>query len=622
MCAWRGSTWPQRGADSVAAMHVLQRIRFPQVASTGALYFTHESTARLDQGPEGLRYVFAPGQALNSSSHQNSFFEFVHSRHGEARDFAFRLHLEGDFDIALWRARFGGQPEQAAAVTRRGLSPEAPVLLSIPAPNAGEENARYYFTLTARSKGCFLGGDVVTTHEPHPVRLAVVLCTFRREDYLRTTVARILADADLAPRLGKIVVVDNGRTLAPGEFADPRVTLIPNRNCGGAGGFSRGMAEVLDKNLGTHILLMDDDIDCDAEALLRTAAFYEHAAGPVAVSGAMLDLQKRHMHFEAGALYGRAADLPGENPLKILGLKRGLVLEQDGALNSLLLDERADYGAFWFFAFPAQYAARCGLALPFFVIGDDIEFGLRLSRTAGVRILPMPGVGVWHAPFYSKISSVKRYFFVRNLLVVDALYNDSSYLDIVRALAADFESDLCKFNYGMVLMLLRAFEDFLRGPGFFTQVDPEGLIDELNKQTRLLDDNLREWTPGETFGFEQPPVESLARTLTRRLTLGGHLLPHALLGGEPMQVLLGGTGQWRKNHLCRRALFLHREGGFSCAREIDGARGRALAGRFARDLWRGRKAWAEARDAWRRQAKALCSPEFWLEYCSRSGNLR
>jgi len=597
-------------------MHTLQRIRFPRTPSTGALCFAHGSTARLDtSGPEPA-YRFAVGQTLDSGSYLNSVYEFVQRCHGLARTHVFRLALEGDFEVTVWSASFGHAPRVVWSETLRGCAPEAPVSAPMPQAEPGAANQRLYFSLTALSPGAFFGGDVATDHEPRPVRLAVALCTFRREEYLRATVAGLLADPALEERLSAVVVVDNGRTLDPHEFSDPRVTVIPNRNCGGAGGFSRGMAEVLERNLGSHILLMDDDIECDSEAVLRTITFYEHSDQPVALAGAMLDLQKPHLHFEAGALYGRAADVPGENPLKILGLGRGLCLEQEGALNTLLLDERADYGAFWYFAFPARYAAKGGLALPFFVIGDDIEFGLRLTRKLGARVLPMPGVGVWHQPFYSKISSVKRYFFVRNLLVIDALYNESSYLDIVRALLADLESDLCKFNYGMVLMLVRAFEDFLRGPGLFTRVDPEMLMAGLVAEAKGLDDNLLEFTPRETYGFEQPPRESLLRTLVRRLTLGGHLLPRFLLRGEPMQVLLGGTGQWRKNFLCRRALFLHREAGFSNARDIDCARGRALALRLARALWNGRAAWQRARAAWRSDAARLCSPAFWTEYCA------
>lgn len=597
-------------------MHTIQRIRFQPRPHTTALYFANDSTAMLDATGPHPTYRFEAGQCLSSSSYCNSYYEFPQRRYGLSRQQAFRLSLEGNFEIAVWEAAFNTPPRIVWQETVAGCRPDRPVTATIPAVAQDAPPKRFYFRLRALSAGTFCGGDVATEHEPLPVRLAVVLCTFRREAYLRATVAGLLADPDLKEGLSAVVVVDNGRTLEAGEFADPRVTLLPNRNCGGAGGFSRGMDEVLRRDLGSHILLMDDDIACDSEAVLRTIAFYRHAERPVAVAGAMLDMQKPHLHFEAGALYGRAADSAGENPLKIYGLRRGLSLEQEETLNALLLDERADYGAFWYFAFPARYAAQGGLLLPFFVIGDDIEFGLRLTRRMGVEVAALPGVGVWHQPFYSKISQIKRYFFVRNLLVIDALYNQSGYWRIVRALAADFESDLCKFNYGMVLMLVRAFEDFLQGPPLFTDVDPLALMAGITDEAKDLDDNVRPFLPRETWGFEQPPRESLLRAAVRRLTLGGHLLPRRLLRGAPMQVLLGGVGQWRKNFLCRTAFFLHREAGFANARDIVPARGRRLGWRLLRAFWKGRREWAAARDAWRTQAHELSSSAFWTSYCA------
>lgn len=600
-------------------MSVLQRIHLPTRASTAALSFSHDSTASLDLCSAPPRYRFSPGQRLNSNSYFNSIYEFVQRRHGADMVQELQLHLEGDFEVAVYASAFNAAPAQRWRGVFRDCNRQVPVTVPLPHPTADEPNQRFFFELIAQRAGSFYGGQVVTALPPRPVRLAVVLCTFRREQYLRATVAALVGDPSLLERLSAVVVVDNAQTLCAEEFTDERVILLPNRNCGGAGGFSRGMAEVLDKDLGTHILLMDDDIACETEAVLRAIAFYEHSKKQVALAGAMLDMHKPHLHFEAGALYGRAADVPGENPLKIFGLGRGLCLEQSEALDFLLLDERPDYGAFWFFAFPAQMARQAGLALPFFVIGDDIEFGLRLTRRMGSTILALPGVGVWHQPFYSKISSVKRYFFVRNLLVVDALYNKSSYFRVVKALLADLLSDLCKFNYGMVFMLVRAFEDFLRGPQLFTDVDPEELMAGLAAQARKLDDNLEAFTPTQTWGFEQPARESLFWSLVRGLSLGGHLLPVSLLRGQPMQVLLGGTGQWRKNRLCSRALFLHREAGFANARTIDPARGWALAFRLAKDILTGRKRWERARRLWQETASQLSSPKFWKSYCAADG---
>ena len=51
------------------------------------------------------------------------------------------------------------------------------------------------------------------------------------------------------------------------------VHLVPNRNCGGAGGFTRGMIEALKDPGFTHVILMDDDIVLNPEVLTKTMLF-------------------------------------------------------------------------------------------------------------------------------------------------------------------------------------------------------------------------------------------------------------------------------------------------------------------------------------------------------------
>ena len=59
--------------------------------------------------------------------------------------------------------------------------------------------------------------------------------------------------------LGVMFVVDNGRTLDAEGLSDDLITVIPNENVGGAGGFARGMIAALESDEDfTHVLLMDD----------------------------------------------------------------------------------------------------------------------------------------------------------------------------------------------------------------------------------------------------------------------------------------------------------------------------------------------------------------------------
>ena len=86
------------------------------------------------------------------------------------------------------------------------------------------------------------------------------------------------------------------------------VTIYPNMNAGGAGGFTRGMIEILKANENgagvTHVLVMDDDIVLDTDVLLRTytlLSLRKPEYADVFVGGAMLRLDRPNIQVENGA---------------------------------------------------------------------------------------------------------------------------------------------------------------------------------------------------------------------------------------------------------------------------------------------------------------------------------
>ncbi|MGL1344657.1 hypothetical protein ACSTKE_00110, partial [Vibrio parahaemolyticus] len=71
-----------------------------------------------------------------------------------------------------------------------------------------------------------------------------------------------------------------------------RLSYIRQPNLGGAGGFTRGMYEILaDVDLPeSDIVLMDDDIVLETESIVRMAAFSSRTIDPVIVGAQMLYL--------------------------------------------------------------------------------------------------------------------------------------------------------------------------------------------------------------------------------------------------------------------------------------------------------------------------------------------
>ena len=102
------------------------------------------------------------------------------------------------------------------------------------------------------------------------VNCAAVICTCRREKDVTANIDQIRKlSGEQRP---EVFIIDNGNTLQDHVFPE-FVSCIPNKNCGGAGGFTRGMLEVVKRKKFTHVILMDDDISLEPGVLERTRSF-------------------------------------------------------------------------------------------------------------------------------------------------------------------------------------------------------------------------------------------------------------------------------------------------------------------------------------------------------------
>ncbi|NCY09635.1 MAG: glycosyltransferase [Actinobacteria bacterium] len=117
-----------------------------------------------------------------------------------------------------------------------------------------------------------------TTAAPaHDVRLSLSITTFNRQQYVVPTVRRVLdlvRASDVLRGRVRVLVVDNASNLDLAVAAGDDLTVVPNRNLGGAGGFARGLMHLRAAKWATHVLFMDDDISLETEALVRTVALF------------------------------------------------------------------------------------------------------------------------------------------------------------------------------------------------------------------------------------------------------------------------------------------------------------------------------------------------------------
>jgi galactofuranosylgalactofuranosylrhamnosyl-N-acetylglucosaminyl-diphospho-decaprenol beta-1,5/1,6-galactofuranosyltransferase len=212
------------------------------------------------------------------------------------------------------------------------------------------------------------------------------------------------------------------------------------------------------------VLLLDDDVVCEPEGILRALAFADLAKSPTMVGGQMFSLYDRsvlHAYGEAVAKY-RWFWGPAPNT------KHGHNFARRSIRDTTWLHRRVDvdYNGWWMCMIPTKVIREIGLALPMFIKWDDAEFGLRAAE-AGYSTVTLPGVAVWHVPWHEKDDTIdwQAYFHRRNRIIAALLH--SPYDRGGRLVRESFETQikhLLSMQYGPAEMGLMAIEDILEGP--------------------------------------------------------------------------------------------------------------------------------------------------------------
>ena len=324
---------------------------------------------------------------------------------------------------------------------------------------------------------------------PNQVYIAGVICTYRREAYVKRNLRRIDAqiwqniDSPAAQSLD-VLVVDNGRTLPPGDRG--HVAILPNKNCGGSGGFARGMLEALhSEKRYTHVLLMDDDISFEPSVLERTVQLLKAAKpmkNPLCIGGQMLVESDPTSQYESGSRYAGGRLYPVNRGLDLSGLES---LLQNGR------ESPVDYNAWWYCCIPLELVREKGLPLPLFIKTDDVEYGLR----SGAEFLLMNGIGVWHKAFAEKQAAHLEYYIKRNELVVSALrQRGDGVLCSIHKLFCSLGGSILRGQTDQIGYIEWGYRDFLKGPGFLLEADAE-------KLNRSLIDKKAEKPPATITAF-------------------------------------------------------------------------------------------------------------------------
>lgn len=373
-----------------------------------------------------------------------------------------------------------------------------------------------FFELRALTRGKLTGADWVTADAPRRVpELMLSITTFKREAAVQRTARRFetyIASSPLKDHI-RLTVVDNGQSVRIPE--SDHISVVPNANLGGAGGFSRGLLAARDSG-ASHCLFMDDDASVHMDSLDRTWRFLAYAIDPAtAVAGAMINASHRWAIWENGAIFNsRCYPLYMGTDLRDPGQSFGMEYATTGPAPDKF------YGGWWYFAFPVDKVVH--QPFPFFVRGDDVSFSL----VHDFDIVTLNGVVSFQDSFTDKESPLTWYLDLRSHMA-HHLSLPSMEIGAMRTLkiaAWFFLRNLPRMHYETIEAINLALEDVLKGPEFF---DDNADMAQRRADIKALTKE-EVWTPAPrdlpASRWRMNPRNRWTR-LVMKITLNGHLLP-------------------------------------------------------------------------------------------------
>lgn len=334
-----------------------------------------------------------------------------------------------------------------------------------------------YFRIYSLSDETIMRGGYYSTEVNddvlHYVKLGVVICTYKRESFIENNI-KILNkifnnnNSPLNDHM-EIFISDNGESLDVNRLQSTKIHINGNKNTGGAGGFTRGLIEILNSNPDagiTHALLMDDDIIIEPESLMKTynlLSLIKEEYIDTFIGGAMLRMDKQNVQVESGASW---------NAGKLRSLKSELDMRLSNNCIFNEIEEYREFNAWWYCCFPISLVSYDNLPMPIFIRGDDVEYGLRNMK----HLILMNGICVWHEPFENKYSSFLYYYILRNQLIDNALhFPNYGKKQALRDLRSRVFRELMYYRYKNVELLLMGVRDFLKGIDWLIETDGESL---------------------------------------------------------------------------------------------------------------------------------------------------
>ncbi|GGU21945.1 glycosyltransferase [Lentzea flava] len=617
-------------AKTIDPNKVLQRVIMPRdedPLDVRPLYLdepenvhSHVSSRRAVTVPKSAKVSFA--------SYFNAFPASYWKRWTVIEDVVLRMSVRGSGRIDVYRSKPSGDVIHLEGTMIR--SPKAWTEVSLKINLAPFEDGGWiWFDVFTDDSTLEIDEAAWTTEQELPEqKLAIGMTTMRPVDAV-IALRALGEDPTVLNVVQKVFVADQGavKVRATEGFAEAakllgdKLEVIEQDNLGGSGGFTRGLYEAIEHTDVAQIMLMDDDIRLEPDAVLRSNAFARAAAQPVIVGSHMLNLQARARLHSMGEVVDLATCYWREAP--------GAVTDHDFGAESLRETEElharinSTYNGWWMCLFPREVVERTGYPLPLFIKWDDAEYSLR-ALERGFPTVSLPGSAVWHMPWTDKNDATdwQAYFHTRNRLIMAALHSP---YDVRKTLMKQGMKlslrHLLSMEYSTVAIQQKAVEDFLAGPSRLFDSLRTALPEIRELRKRYTDAQVlpsaREF-PAPTFDMVR--AEQMLTPPTNPVTIAteaGKALVHNLRAPQPSTVdrpqinVPAANARWFLLGNLDSATVSNADGSGVAFRKRDPKEFRELGKRAARNYRRLAAEWPRMQKIYRDALPELTSVEAW-----------
>ena len=452
------------------------------------------------------------------------------------------------------------------------------------------------------------------------INLAIATTTCKKEAFILKNIDKFKKELldenkyEYAPNI-YVNVIDNGRTLDAEGLSEGNLRVIPNKNVGGSGGFARGMYEAIHMEANiTNVLLMDDDVIVMPDSIKRTFALLRLMKPEYQqyfISGAMMLYEEVNVqHEDIGTLRDDCYFIPLKPRYRQENLWDNLMNE--GQFN----EWKRMYAAWWYCCIPMQKIKENGLPLPIFVRVDDCEYSLR----SNAKFISMNGICIWHMGFGGKYNTaMEQYQQLRNWFILQAMNDRTSNLDVFGHWKKEFKKEILRYNYGSTEHVVKAMEDYLKGPEFIEKDQGEEILfDNIKLNEKLIPlkeiEEIRNIDIDLGQIYVDQPRKFIDKCIYHATWNGQRLWPKAWLRKGIMPVPYDWVVVGQKQTLRKTLLSTNPHNKTGHIREQDRDRFKDLYKRYRKAKKEYIKNGDKIQKEYKARQKYLVSEEFWKEY--------